>query len=103
MSARTEKDSDMIRNLTIASAILLSLAATAASAEETEDCTAAPRADWLGEDVARAMAAERGYDIRDLKVEGSCYEIYAMKNDQRVEVVMNPATGEIVGHESGDE
>jgi hypothetical protein len=104
MSARTEKrNSDMIRNLTIASALLLSLAATAASAEESEDCTGAPRAEWLGEDVARTMAAQAGYDVRDLKVEGSCYEIYAMKNDERVEVVMNPSTGEILGHESDDE
>jgi hypothetical protein len=93
----------MIRNLTIASAILLSLAATAASAEETEDCTDVSQANWLSEEAATAKAAGLGYDIRDLKVEGSCYEIYAIRNDERVEVVMNPATGEIVGHESGDE
>lgn len=93
----------MIRNLTIAFAILLPLAATAATAEEMKDCTAAPRSDWLGEGVARAMATERGYDVRDIKVEGNCYEIYAIKDDRRVEIVMNPSTGEILGHESGDE
>lgn len=93
----------MIRNLTLAAALLLPLAATAASAEEMEDCTHVAQAEWLSEEAATAKAAGLGYEIRDLKVEGSCYEIYAMKNDERVEVVMNPATGEIVGDESGDE
>ena len=93
----------MIRNLTLASAILLSLAATAASAEEMEDCTDVSQANWLSEEAATAKAAGLGYDIRDLKVEGSCYEIYAMKNDERFELVMNPATGEIVGDEAGEE
>jgi hypothetical protein len=93
----------MIRNLTIASALLLTLGATAASAEEMGSCTDASEASWLTEEAATAKAAELGYEVRDFKVEGSCYEIYAMKNDERVQVVMNPATGEIVGRETGAE
>ena len=60
-----------------------------------------PQANWLSEQDATAKAAGLGYDVRDFKVEGSCYEIYAMKGDARVQVVMNPATGEIVGRRSG--
>jgi len=93
----------MIRSATIAVLLLMPLGASGASAEEMNDCTTAPQSDWLSEDAVRAKAVELGYDVRDVKVEGGCYEIYALKDGERVELVANPSTGEIVGDEAGEE
>jgi len=92
----------MIRNILIAGALLAGVTAPA-FAEEMSGCTDAPKASWLSEDAARAKAQQAGYDVRDLKTEGSCYEIYAMKDGARVQAVMDPSSGEIVGSEEGED
>jgi hypothetical protein len=96
----------MIRKTLIASMFLIPIAfgAMPALAESSEDCTDAPKAQWLSEDAAKAKATKDGYDVRDIKVEGSCFELYAIdKEGKRVEARMNPVSGEIVGNEEGDE
>ena len=80
----------------------LGLAALPAAAEESEGgtaCTGEPQAAWMSEDAARAKAAEAGYDVRDIKAEKGCFEIYAMKDGKRLELVMNPVDGTLVGTE----
>ena len=80
----------------------LALAALPAAAEESESgaaCTSEPQAKWMSEDAAKAKAGEAGYDVRDIKVENGCFEIYAMKAGERVQLVMNPVDGSIVGTE----
>ena len=95
----------MFRNAMIACALLLPLASVTAPAlaAENQGCTNSPRASWLTEDAAKAKATEAGYEVRDLKTEGTCFEIYALKDGARVQAVMNPSTGEIVGHEEGED
>ena len=85
-------------------ALLLAGSAAPAFAEENEiACTDAPASSWITEDAAKAKAAALGFDVRDLKVETGCYEIYAIDKDgRRVQAVMNPANGEIVGRENGE-
>ena len=73
----------MIRKPLIASLFLVPFAVgmAPALAEQGESCTEAPSAKWITEDAAKAKAAELGYQVRDLKVEGSCFEIYAIDKD----------------------
>jgi len=94
----------MFRTVLITGAFLLPLASVAAPAfaEGNQGCTSAPRASWLSEDDAKAKVTQAGYQVRDLKTEGSCYEIYATKDGARVQLVMNPSSGEIMGNEEGE-
>ncbi len=53
--------------------------------------------EWMSRDAARSVLVEKGYDVRRVKREDGCYEIYAIdKTGARVEVYLNPVTGEIV-------
>jgi hypothetical protein len=67
-------------------------------------CTEEPASKWISEDAAKTAATGTGLDVRDIKIENSCYEIYALDKDgNRVQVVMNPVTGEVVGNEEGED
>jgi hypothetical protein len=92
----------MINKLLIAGGLLAATLAPA-FAEEMTGCTEVPKANWIGEDAAREKATQAGYDVRDLKVEGSCYEIYAKKDGARVEAVMDPSSGEIINADEGED
>lgn len=53
--------------------------------------------EWMTQDAAKAKAVELGYDVRRVKREDGCYELYAIdKKGTRVELYMNPVTGAIV-------
>ncbi len=69
-----------------------------AQAEEGTKCDA-PKDKWMTEDAMKAKATAMGYDVRQVKVEDGCYEVYGIKDGQKVEAIFNPATGEQVGEE----
>ncbi|WP_193174139.1 PepSY domain-containing protein [Oricola nitratireducens] len=79
------------------------LAVPAMASESSMSCGNAPQAKWMSQDAAKAKLAGMGYDVRRVKVENGCYEIYGMKDGARVQAMMNPATGEIVGNEQGEQ
>ena len=85
-------------------AILFALAAAApARAEEDQSCGAAPKAEWLTEEAIRAKGVALGYEVRRVKVEDGCYELYGVdKNGARAEIYLHPVTGEIVDRKSDD-
>ena len=73
--------------------LLLSSGATLAAPK----CTSEPKAKWLAEAAFREKIASHGYSYKNVKVAGSCYEIYGRNQaGTRVEVYFNPMTGEIV-------
>jgi hypothetical protein len=72
-----------------------------ARAEEDQNCTQAAKDKWLSEDGIKDKAKAAGLDVRRVKVEGSCYEVYAVDaKGAKVEALFNPETGALVGHES---
>ncbi|HFQ14890.1 MAG TPA: PepSY domain-containing protein [Rhodobacteraceae bacterium] len=81
----------------------LSLAVTLVSAlfagtalAEMSDCTDAPQTTWMSKAQIKAQAEAMGYQVRRIKREGSCYEVKALVNGQRREIVFNPATGKLI-------
>jgi len=53
--------------------------------------------EWMSRDAVSSIMVEKGYDVRRIKRDDGCYEIYAIdKNGARVEIYINPVTGEIV-------
>lgn len=72
-----------------------------ARAEEDQNCTQAAKDKWLSEDVIKEKAKAAGLDVRRVKVEGSCYEVYAVDaKGAKVEALFNPETGAHVANES---
>lgn len=92
----------MRKTLTL-TAMILAVGATApAFAEEDANCTVEPRDKWISADDAKAQAEDQGYQVRRVKVEGSCYEIYGFDKDKaQVEVLMNPVSGKVVPGKTG--
>lgn len=75
---------------------LLLLPTAAFADDENAACTDAAKSTWLSVDAIEAKAEAAGYSqIKKVKVEGTCYEVYAFdKTGKKVEVLFNPATGE---------
>ncbi|QLL66236.1 PepSY domain-containing protein (plasmid) [Sinorhizobium mexicanum] len=80
------------------------LPALALADDDSASCTTKPQSAWMKPEVAASKVEEAGYsDVRNIKVAGSCYEIYAFTAEhRRAEVYMNPVTAEIVKAEVGD-
>jgi hypothetical protein len=84
----------------LATAIATTLIAGSAMAEENRSCTNVSNEKWLTEDAVKAKAAEAGFDVRKIKVEGTCYEVYAIDaKGNKVEALFDPSTGMQVGNE----
>jgi hypothetical protein len=74
-----------------------------ASAEEGHKCGNAAEGQWMSKDAVKAKFAVDGTDVRKVKVEDGCYEVYAVTKDgKKTEQVVNPVTGEVVGSEDDE-
>ncbi len=76
-------------------AIATVIAAPAFASEES--CVNAPTSEWMSKDAMKEKATAAGYDVRQVKVEGSCYEVYGIKDGKKLEILFNPVSGELVG------
>lgn len=72
-------------------AAALVLQASIASAHGFKDCTTEAKDKWKAEKDAEAAATAAGYTVSKVKVEGSCYEVYAKdKAGKKFELFYNP-------------
>jgi hypothetical protein len=84
-----------MRNFALLGAVLLSLgAALPAFAEEQHSCGPVTGT-WMSKDQAKAKVAAAGYEVRSVKKEGDCYEVYAIKDGKKQQLTMNPVSGEL--------
>lgn len=52
---------------------------------------------WQAQEKLTAMLEEKGWDVRNVKVDGGCYEVYALdEKGERVETYFHPVTLERV-------
>ena len=82
-----------MKALTKSSLIGLSFAALAtapAAADGFTNCTKIAKASWKPASEAEAKAKEAGYEVRRSKVEGSCYEVYGVKDGKLFELFYSP-------------
>lgn len=92
----------MRKTLTMTAMLLAIGVAAPAFAEEDANCTMEAKDKWITTDAAKSKAEEQGFEVRRVKVEGSCYEIYGFdKNKERVEVLMDPVSGSILPNKAG--
>jgi len=76
------------------SLILGSLAlASAASATGLATCNSGPQSGWQSQDTLKKKLTDQGWQIRQIKIDGGCYEVYAVNEQgQRVESYFHPVT-----------
>jgi hypothetical protein len=76
----------------------LALAAVALpSAAFATSCGNVPQDQWMSRAEIEIKATDLGYQVRQVKVEDGCYEIYGIdKTGQRVEAYLHPVTAEVV-------
>jgi hypothetical protein len=61
-------------------------------------CTAAPKSQWLSMEAMQAKVEAQGYRVQKAKMKNTCGEIYARdKEGSRVELFVDPTSGEIIG------
>jgi hypothetical protein len=71
-------------------AAALCFSTVAAFADGKKDCTTEPQANWKPQADAEAAAKAAGYEVRRSKIEGACYEVYAVKDGKNLELFYNP-------------
>ncbi len=87
----------MIRIAFIAAALGAIAISTPASATGLATCKSGPEAGWKSMDDLKSDLTTKGWNIRRIKVDGGCYEVYAVnEKGQRVESYFHPVTFEHV-------
>lgn len=60
-------------------------------------CDSGSEDTWRSQDELRQQLVEKGWEIRRIKVDGGCYEVYALnEKGERVEAYFHPQTLEPV-------
>jgi hypothetical protein len=63
-------------------------------------CTTAPERQWLSVEALKAKVEGLGYKVQKAKIKKACGEIYVLdQNNARVELFVDPASGEIIAKE----
>jgi hypothetical protein len=79
-----------LTSLMIAAATAMAALSLPAVADGKKDCTTEPQAKWKPQPEAEAAAKAAGYEVRRSKIEGTCYEVYAVKDGKNLELFYNP-------------
>jgi len=78
--------------------VMLSFVTTAGAGGLGRPCTTAPQAQWLPMQTLQAKVEALGYRVQKSKLKNACGEIYARdRNNNRVELFVDPTSGKIVG------
>ena len=75
------------------SAALLCVLAAPAAATGLATCDSGAQETWQVQDKLAAQLKEKGWQVRRIKVDGGCYEVYALnEKGERVEAYFHPRT-----------
>lgn len=78
-------------------ATLAALTATPASATGLATCDSGSQDTWQPQAKLEEMLTKKGWTVRRIKVDGGCYEVYALnEKGERVEAYFHPRTLEPV-------
>ncbi|MGH8241870.1 MAG: PepSY domain-containing protein [Steroidobacteraceae bacterium] len=90
----------MSRNVsaaTLAAAVCTIAFAQLAGATGLATCDSGSPDGWQPQEKLTAMLKEKGWDVRNVKVDGGCYEVYAIdEQGERVEAYFHPVSLERV-------
>jgi hypothetical protein len=87
----------------IATTLVLGIGGAGVALADDDDCQV-PMADWQPREAVQQMAEAQGWTVRRIKTDDGCYEIKGRDADGReIEVIVDPATLEIVDFEYEDD
>jgi len=91
----------MKRIVTLSVAVLAASAGVALAENEVQ-CNV-PMDQWQTEATVTAeLLQTRGWAVRRIKIEGGCYDVFAIDaNGQRIQAALNPRTLKVLGTEIG--
>ena len=82
-----------MRLLLAAAAFAASFAVGTAHATGLATCDSGPQEKWQPQEKLQKMLTDRGWQIRRIKIDGGCYEVYAItEKGERVEAYFHPLT-----------
>lgn len=87
----------MVRKLSVALLVAAALASTTqvAGATGLATCDSGSPDTWQSQDKLAATLKEKGWQIRNIKVDGGCYEVYAIdEKGEKIEAYFHPVTFE---------
>ena len=70
--------------------LAMTLAGSPLLADGFTNCTKAAKASWKPASEAEAAAKAAGYEVRRTKIDGSCYEVYGVKDGKLYELFYSP-------------
>ncbi|WP_368484282.1 PepSY domain-containing protein [Thalassospira lucentensis] len=74
-----------------------SLGVASSPAHADDDMCNVPKADWKTKEALREKLTAEGWDVRKVKTEDGCFEVYAIDaKGKKVEAYFNPATFDTV-------
>ncbi len=77
-------------------ALMVGLASASAAHAQDEVCSQ-PMADWQPREAVRKMAEGLGWEVRRIKIDDGCYEVFARDaKGQMIEAAVDPATLAVV-------
>jgi len=72
---------------------MLFLTASAAGATGLATCDSGAKESWQSQEKLTAVLKEKGWQVRRIKVDGDCYEVYGMnEKGDKVEAYFHPRT-----------
>jgi hypothetical protein len=82
-----------VRLSTLLAAGALAIAAAPAQATGLAKCDSGPRESWQPQAKLENMLVAQKWQVRRIKVDGGCYEVYGMNDKgERVEAYFHPVT-----------
>jgi hypothetical protein len=79
-----------VMNAAVAALAIGLFTGSAALADGYKNCTKLDKASWKPTGDAEAKAKAAGYEVRQTKIEGSCYEVYGIKDGKTFELFYSP-------------
>ena len=87
----------------IAEVAIVALSLTTAALADDSACGDAPQDQWVSKQTIEQKATAMGYEVRSVKVEDGCYEVYGIdQNHKRVELYFDPVTAQIAKTKAND-
>lgn len=90
----------MLRRFLPPALVVAAMAATpigVANSTGLATCDSGSPDTWQPQEKLTAMLKAKGWDVRNIKVDGGCYEVYALdEKSERVEAYFHPVTLERV-------
>jgi hypothetical protein len=81
----------------LVAAAIVAMHAHVASATGLATCDSGSPESWQSQEKLTAMLKEKGWEVRNVKIDGGCYEVYALdEKGERVEAYFHPVSLERV-------